>query len=202
MIRFLCLVVVVSAVGACRGATSDQPPMYLFPDMDWQEKVQGQEEFAFFPDGRGNRPPVDGTVARGQLHEDSAYWTGKVQGAYLAPAPIKVDAATLARGQDRFNIYCSPCHDRAGSGHGMVTMRAGGVFNPPDFAGERVRGLSDGQIFDTITNGVRNMPSYKVQIPAQDRWVIVTWLRVLQRSQHGSLDDVPADKRAGIEAAP
>jgi mono/diheme cytochrome c family protein len=195
----------LGGLGACRGAPSDETPLYVFPDMDWQPKVQGQEEFHFsgFGDGRGNRQPVPGTVARGQLHEDEGLYEGKKDGAFLNKAPIEVTEKTIARGEDRFNIYCAPCHDRTGSGQGMVLKRAGvgGFSKPPEFFSDRVRGLSDGQIFDTITHGVRTMPSYAYQIPAQDRWAIITWVRVLGRAGHGTLDDVPADLRGRIEAA-
>ncbi len=192
------------AVGACRGQPSDEPPLYVFPDMDWQPKIQGQEAFPFagWADGRGNRPPVDGTVARGQLHDDDAFYEGKIGGAYVAKAPIEVTDATLARGEERFNIYCSPCHDRVGGGKGMIIQRSRNAFPaPPEFYGDRVRGLSDGEIFNVISHGVRNMPSYAYQIPVQDRWAIITWVRVLGRAGHGTLDDVPADARGRIEAA-
>jgi mono/diheme cytochrome c family protein len=194
-------------LGACRGAPSDEPPLYVFPDMDWQPKIQGQEEFpqdgkTFWADGRGNRQPVPGTVARGHLDEDEGLYQGKKDGAFLAKAPIEVTEKTLARGEERFNIYCAPCHDRTGSGNGMVIQRSANAFpKPPEFFGDRVRGLSDGEIFDTITHGIRNMPGYAYQIPAQDRWAIITWVRVLGRAGHGTLDDVPADARGHIEAA-
>jgi len=198
------LVAIAAALtlGACRGAPSEEPPLYVFPDMDWQPKVQGQEEFKFFSDGRGNRLPVAGTVARGQLHEDEAFYEGKKDGAYLAKAPIEVSEATLAHGEERYNIYCAPCHDRTGGGKGMVIQRGRGAFPPPpELFGDRVRGLSDGEIFNVITHGVRNMPSYAYQVPVADRWAIITWVRVLGRAGHGTLEDVPADRRSGIEAA-
>jgi mono/diheme cytochrome c family protein len=195
------------ALGACRGQPSDKPPLYVFPDMDWQPKIQGQEAARpgmenYFPDGMGNRKPVAGTVARGQLHDDDAFYEGKVDGAFLAKAPIEVTEATLVRGEERYNIYCAPCHDRTGGGKGMVIVRGRGAFPPPpEFFGDRVRGLSDGEIFGVITHGVRNMPSYAYQVPVADRWAIITWVRVLGRAGHGTVDDVPADARNGIEAA-
>jgi mono/diheme cytochrome c family protein len=192
----------VLLLGACRGATSEDPPIYVFPDMDWQEKIQGQEEFGFWPDGRGNRKPVDGTVARGHLNEDDAYFQGKVGEQFVAKAPIEVTDKTIDRGEERYNIYCAPCHDRTGGGKGLIIQRAAGAIPPPpELYGERVRGLSDGEIFGTITHGIRNMPSYAYQIPVEDRWAIVTWVRVLQRSQFGNVSDVPADKQGTIEAA-
>ena len=121
---------------------------------------------------------------------------------FVAKAPIAVTEQTLARGEDRYNIYCAPCHDRTGGGRGMIITRSRNAFPaPPEFYAERVRGLSDGEIFDVITHGVRNMPGYAYQIPVEDRWAIITWVRVLGRAGHGTLDDVPADARGRIEAA-
>jgi mono/diheme cytochrome c family protein len=192
----------LALLGACRGQPSEKPPIYVFPDMDWQQKIQGQEASAFWADGRGNRPPVPGTVARGELRADDALYQGQVDGAFVNKAPIEVTEATIERGHQRYNIYCAPCHDRTGAGKGMVIQRArGSLPAPPELFGDRVRGLSDGEIFNVITHGVRNMPGYAYQIPVEDRWAIVTWVRVLGRSQHGSIDDVPADQRGQIEAA-
>ena len=192
------LIALTLVATGCRGATSEEPPIHLIGDMDWQQKFQPQEATPFFPDGRAMRPLVDGTVAQGQLREDDAYWRGRVDDkTFVARAPVKVDEKVLQRGQERFNIYCSPCHDKAGSGHGMAVQRG---FPPPiDLAGDRVRGLSDGEVFDVITNGVRNMPSYRKQIPVQDRWAIVTWVRVLGHSQHASTNDVPPEMTNRIE---
>ena len=112
--------------------------------------------------------------------------------------PAVVDEVLARRGQQRFDIYCAPCHDRAGSGHGMVVQR--GFPLPIDLASDRARGLSDQQLFDTISHGVRNMPAYAAQIPPADRWAIVVWVRVLQRSQHATLADVPPEQRDRIFA--
>lgn len=182
----------------CRGAPSDQPPIHLIGDMDWQQKLLPQAASPFFADGRAMRPLVDGTVAQGQLREDDAYWRGRLDAkSYIAKAPIAVDDKVLSRGQDRFNIYCSPCHDKTGGGRGTTVQRG---FPPPiDLAGDRVRGLADGEVFEVITNGVRNMPSYRKQIPVADRWAIVTWVRVLGHSQHGSTRDVPPELQNRIE---
>lgn len=191
-----CLSLLVLLAAGCRGQASSDPPVHLFGDMDWQPKFQAEEENPFFEDRRAMRPLVPGTVPVGSLDESESFRTGKDGETFLAVAPVKVDEAVLRRGQDRFNIYCAPCHDQSGSGQGMVVKR--GYPPPIDLSSERARGLPDGEIFDVITNGVRNMPSYRKQIPPQDRWAIVTWVRVLQRSQHGSLDDVPADQRGNI----
>ncbi len=187
-----------SIAAGCRGETSAEPPVHLIGDMDWQPKYQANQASPLFEDGRAMRPLVEGTVAQGQLREDDAMYRGKSGEEYVATVPVPVDEALLQRGQDRYNIYCTPCHDKTGSGHGMIVKR--GYPIPIDLASDRVRGLPDGQIFDVITNGVRNMPSYRKQIPVEDRWAIVTWVRVLERSQHASIDDVPAEQRGKIDS--
>jgi len=173
---------VVLVLAGCRGQVSTQPPRRLFDDMVWQPKLRAESRSSFFADGRGMRPLVDGVVAQGSLD--------------VPAPPAVVDEALARRGQQRFDIYCSPCHDRAGSGHGMVVQR--GFPLPIDLSSDRARGLLDQQIFDTITHGVRNMPSYAAQIPPADRWAIMVWVRVLQRSQHTTVADVPDNERDRI----
>lgn len=201
----LVLALGLSMLAGCRGGKSHDAPLHLQGDMDWQPKAQPQEGSSLFADGRAMRPFVEGTIARGTLSgpdgkpADPAYLTGMRNGKHVARAPITVDRATLDRGRERFNVYCAPCHDATGSGKGMVVQRG---FPPPvDLASDRVREMPDGQIFDTITHGVRNMPAYAAQIPRQDRWAIVAWVRVLERSQHGSIDDVPPAQRGSIQPA-
>jgi mono/diheme cytochrome c family protein len=189
-----------ATLSACRGQPSGDPPFHLVPDMDDQPKFKAQSENEFFADRRAMRPLVDGTIAQGQLHDDDVAWTGKgPDGAFLARAPLTVDEAVLARGEQRFNIFCAPCHDKTGAGQGTVIKR--GYPLPVNLASEHTRGLPDGEIFDIVSNGVRNMPSYRTQIPVADRWAIVTWVRVLQKSQAAKADDVPADKKGAIEPA-
>ncbi|WP_437966391.1 cytochrome c [Sorangium sp. So ce260] len=190
-----CIPLLVVLAG-CRGQASSDPPIHVFGDMDWQPKFQPEEGTRLFPDGRAMRPLVQGTVHQGALDESEAYRTGKDGEAFLAMAPVAVDETVIRRGQDRFNIYCAPCHDQSGSGQGMVVKR--GYPPPIDLASDRARGLPDGEIFHVITNGVRNMPAYRKQIPVKDRWAIVTWVRVLQQSQHGRIDDVPETQRSNI----
>ncbi len=185
------------ALGACRGQPSAEQPIHLVPDMDWQPKFQPGEETPLFEDGRTMRPVVDGTVAQGQLNEDEGFHTGKVGTQFVGKVPLTVDAALLRRGRERFGIYCTPCHDATGAGQGMVVKR--GYPPPISLTSERVLTMPDGNIFATITSGVRNMPGYRKQIPVEDRWAIVAWVRVLGRSQNATLDDVPSDKRATIE---
>ena len=183
---------------SCRGGISEEPPFHLIPDMDDQQKFKAQEENPFFADGRAMRPLVDGTLAQSQYHEDEGPYTGKnPDGSWLARIPTTVDEKLLARGEERFNIYCSPCHDKTGSGGGLVIKH--GYPLPINLAGDHAKGLKDGEVFDIISNGVRNMPGYRTQIPAADRWAILSWVRVLQRSQAAKMDDVPADKKGSIE---
>ncbi len=199
MRRALFIAVAAASIAAgCRGETSADPPIHLIGDMDRQPKYQANQASPLFEDGRAMRPLVEGTVAQGELREDDAMYRGKSGEAYVATVPVPVDEARLLRGQQRFNIHCAPCHDQTGSGHGMVVKR--GYPLPIDLASDRVRGLPDGQIFDVISNGVGNMPSYRKQIPVDDRWAIVTWVRVLGQSQHPTIEDVPREKRDRIDA--
>ena len=196
MKRFLALLMLL---GACRGQPSSQQPFHLVPDMDWQPRFSPEEETELFEDGRTMRPLVDGVVARGTLSADliTGKATGKIGEQWVAKAPIKVDEKILKRGRERFAIFCTPCHDRTGAGKGMVVQR--GYPPPVSLTSERVLTMPDGAIFHSITNGVRNMPAYRKQVPVDDRWAIVAWVRVLGRSQNAKVDDVPSDKRGSIE---
>ena len=183
-------------LAGCRGQESPAPPVHLVGDMDWQPKLQAGEASPAFADGRAMRPSVPGTVARGALAEDDGYHRGKEGDAFVARSPVELDAALVRRGQERFNVFCAPCHDKTGGGEGMVVKR--GYPPPIDLASERVRGMPDGEVFDVITHGVRNMPAYRKQVPVEDRWAIVAWVRVLQRSQRARLRDVPLAERDRI----
>ena len=154
----------------------------------------------FFADGRSERPLIDGTVARGHLNDDVALQTGKgPDGKPADTFPFAVTREVMERGQQRFNIYCTPCHDRTGSGNGMVVRR--GYRQPPSYASDQVRKLSNGFIFDVITNGFGAMPDYAAQIPVHDRWAIVAYIRALQLSQGATIDDVPPEERSKLGAA-
>ncbi len=196
MKRTLSILLLALAAG-CRGQVSEDPPVHLLGVMDWQQKIQPEQASRFFPDGRAMRPLVEGTVAQGELREDDALYRGKEGEGYVARAPIAVDEVVLRRGEERFNVFCTPCHDRAGSGRGMAVRR--GYPPPVDLASERVRTMPDGQIFDVISHGVRNMPSYRKQIPVPDRWAIVTWVRVLGHSPHAAIADVPPEARDPLD---
>ena len=178
--------------GACRQDMHDQPKYKPYRATD------------FFDDHRSAREPVAGTVAQGQLREDAYFETGKVGDAFgdALPFPVVLEEPErtraerlleLSRGQERYEIYCTPCHDRIGTGNGMVVRR--GYRRPPSFHIDRLRQAPLGYLFDVITNGFGAMPDYAAQIPVKDRWAIVAYIRTLQLSQNASVTDVlPSDR--------
>lgn len=197
--------VVVAALSSCaRGCTSSRPPIHLNPNMDVQPRAEPQSGNAFFYDGAEMRAPVEGTVARGELRDSSPFWTGKdADGAFVTANPVAVDDKIRARGQQRFDIYCAACHDKNGDGKGILFER--GKVPTPSFHQDRLRQMPDGQIFDTITNGLGLMPSYKYPIPVADRWAIIVHLRELQErrlARSHSTPSTPAEAPAAAPAAP
>ncbi len=192
------LVIASLAVGlaGCRGAISEEPPIHWQQNMDQQNRYEAQEENDFFDDNRGMRPHVEGTVAYGTLGADDHLHRGIVDGAQAATMPksIELNRELLERGQDRYNIFCAPCHDGAGTGDGIIVQR--GFMKPPSFHEERVRGIPVGGLYDIVTSGVRNMPAYRAQIGLKDRWAVAAYVRALQISRSGSLHQVPADRAA------
>ena len=168
-------------------------------DMHDAPRYEAFEASDTFPDKRASRTPPAGTVARGWLREDEALYTGKVNGQPVDAFPFAIDRAGLQRGQQRFNIYCTPCHGRVGDGQGMVVQR--GLRQAASFHQDRLRQEKPGYFFDVITNGFGAMPDYATQIPVQDRWLIVAYVKALQLSQHASVNDVPADRRAQLDAS-
>jgi mono/diheme cytochrome c family protein len=157
------------------------------------------QQSAFFADGAASRMLVANTVARGQLREDDHLFTGKVNGQPATEFPMPVTADVMARGQERFNVYCSPCHGRTGKGDGMIVQR--GFRAPPSYHEERLRDAPVGYFFDVMTNGFGAMQDYSAQVPVTDRWAIAAYIRALQFSQRASVSDVPADRRAELEQA-
>jgi mono/diheme cytochrome c family protein len=168
-------------------------------DMHNQPKYRGLRPSAFFADGMSARPLVEGTVARGTLQEDEAFFTGKLNKVDVKELPFPIDEKVLDRGQERFNIYCTPCHGRTGAGNGMVVQR--GYRQPPSFHGDRLRQADAGHFFDVMTNGFGAMPDYRVQISPRDRWTIVAYIRALQLSQHATAADVPGGDPAKVPLA-
>ncbi len=183
--------------GCARERVSERPPIHPNPDMDNQPKYKAQSEGGFFEHGAAMRTPVPGTIARGQLRSDNTYYTGRLaDSSFVEQAPVEVNMQLLQRGRERYDIYCSPCHSRVGDGRGIMVNR--GYVPPPTFHSERIRDMRDGQVYDIITNGVRSMPGYRYQVLPGDRWAIVKYLRVLQRSQNATINDVPVELRESV----
>jgi mono/diheme cytochrome c family protein len=179
-----------------RHKTSTSPRIHVVYDMDQQPKYKAQTVNTAFADGRAARRPVEGTVARGELEEDDAYYRGKVGEKWIEEIPVPVDMVTMRRGQERFRIYCTPCHGWSGHGNGPVAEKAGkAALNVADLHTDLVRGREAGHLYNTIANGLGNMASYGAQIPVADRWAIVAYIRALQRSQNARIEDVPAELR-------
>jgi len=173
------------AATACRQDMHDQPKYVRLRASD------------FFADERSGRPAVEGAVARGHLNDDAHFHAGR--GADGKPAgefPFPVTRQVLERGQQRFNVYCTPCHDRLGYGLGMIVRR--GYRRPPSYHIDRLRAAPPGYVFDVITNGFGAMPDYAAQVSPADRWAIVAYIRALQRSQNAAAADIPADALARL----
>ena len=200
--NLLSLLVLALLATGCRGQVSSQPPIHPMQNMDQQVRLDPQEPSTFFADGRGMRAWPEGTVpAVGPQGEDRPCvlaeanpWlcTGKVDGNLVSELPpeIPLNRALLDRGGDRFDIYCAPCHDRAGHADGMVARRG---MTPVTLHSDLVRGKPIGSVYDRITFGGPIMPSYTAQIPVEDRWAITAYVRALQISQHADLALVPGD---------
>jgi mono/diheme cytochrome c family protein len=189
-----------------RHSKSDKPRIHIIQDMDAQPKYKAQRENPIFADGRADREALPGTVAVGHLNEDDHFFQGRANGGWARtfPAQVELSEETMARGKARFGIYCTPCHGQAGLGDGMVHKRAealaqGGWIQPTNMTQDYVRNQAVGELFNTITNGIRNMPSYGSQIPPEDRWAIIMYVRALQKSQAGSVGDVPESERGSLK---
>lgn len=215
-------------IARARTTVSSVPRLSFINDMDHQPKFKAQNTSPLFPDGRGMRPQVPGTIAVGDLQSDTRYFLGVnpdpaadsasaddiVRTSINYPAdespnagappdwvtdfPLDVDSALMRRGQQRYEIFCATCHGLGGDGDGLVTRRAleleqGTWVRPTSLHAEPIREQPNGQLFHTISNGVRRMPGYASQIPVRDRWAIVAWLRALQRTRTATAADVPED---------
>jgi mono/diheme cytochrome c family protein len=187
-------------IARSRATTSARPRIQVIRDMGKQPKLKTQTASPLFADGRAMRPPVPGTVARGELEESTAYRTGRAGDAWITAFPVPVTERLMQRGRERYDIFCAPCHGLAGYGDGPVSKRADalqeGTWTPPSsYHTDLIRGRQVGHLFNTITYGIRTMPAYGSQIPVLDRWAIVLYMRALQRSQDASVNDVPPELR-------
>ncbi len=178
----------LAAVGGCR------------QDMHNQPKYRPLRATGFFADGASARPLVEGTVARGTLQEDQAFFTGKRGNTPVAEMPFAIDEHVLARGEERYTIFCAPCHDATGSGRGMVVQR--GYRQPPSFHDARLRNADAGHFFDVMTSGFGAMPDYRQQLTPRDRWAIVAYIRALQLSQNATKAEIPGGDPATAQPAP
>lgn len=169
-------------------------------DMQDQPKYRPQRPSEFFADGRSERQPLEGTIARGALNEDTAFYDGKdAAGKDIEAFPIAVDKTVILRGQQRYEIYCAPCHGRIGNGLGMIVRR--GFKQPPSYHIDRLRNAPVGHFYDVISNGYGAMLNYSSQVQPRDRWAIVAYVRALQYSENANINDLPAEARAKVPAA-
>jgi hypothetical protein len=223
LVIFLLCTIAILAVFGFRGQTSTGPPLELFPDMVRQMKVRAQAPLNFFADGRGPRLPVAGTVPIGYemptksetLNTSAAaigsyshprpgfsagtdyYNTGKMGDHWGTGIPLEVTRELMERGQQRFNITCAMCHGAAAEGNGITKQY--GLATVVSLQDDRIRKMSEGEIFNTITNGKNTMMAYGPNIIVTDRWAIIAYLRALQRSQHAAIAEVPEDHRAQLD---
>jgi hypothetical protein len=184
----IAVVALSGALVACRQDMHDAP------------RYEPLEASTFFSDGRASRALVANTVPRGHLREDEHLFTGKVGGQLVTEFPMPVTAEVMARGQERFNVFCAPCHSRKGDGTGMIVQR--GFRQPPSYHEERLVNAPVGYFFDVMTNGFGAMQDYSAQVPVADRWAIAAYIRALQLSRRGAVADVPADRRAELDQSP
>jgi len=179
-------VVLLLLLPACRQQMADQP------------RYEPYEESNFFPDGTSARPIPVGTVARGHLNEDTLLYQGRVNGQLATTFPFQITRPVLEQGRERYNIFCSPCHDYVGTGNGMV-VRRGFRRGPPSFHTDHLRNEPPGHYFDVITNGFGGMNDYSTQITPRERWAIVAYIRALQLSQNAPASSLSTDDQRELE---
>ena len=201
LLAFIIAVALVVGIAGSRGKLSRKPPIEVIPDMDRQPKIRPQTPSAFFADGRSSRLPVEGTVARGSAFLDAPINTGLVTGTtnFVANNPIKVTPELMARGQNRYQIYCAPCHSPLGDGNGIT--KGFGMAVVANLHDPRIVGLSDGELFYVITHGRNLMGPYRSQIEIEDRWAIVAYVRALQLSALGTQEDLAPGATGGQRTA-
>ena len=183
--RALAVVLVSLALAGCRQDMHDAP------------RYEPLEASTFFANGQASRMLVANTVPRGLLRADTHLNEGRVDGQLATTFPMAITPGVMQRGQERFNVFCSPCHGGTGSGNGMVVQR--GFRAPPSYHEDRLRNAQVGYFFDVMTNGFGAMQDYASQVPVADRWAIAAYIRALQLSQRATLADVPADRRAELD---
>jgi cytochrome c553 len=186
--RSLAVIGMSLALVACRQDMHDAP------------RYDALEASTFFADGRSARMLPANTVARGTLRQDEHLYEGKIDGQLTDTFPMPVTAEMMARGRERFNVFCAPCHGRTGQGNGMIVQR--GFRAPTSYHEERLRDAPVGYFFDVMTHGFGAMLDYASQVPVADRWAIAAYIRALQFSQRATVDDVPPERRPDLDATP
>lgn len=200
--NLLLLLIFTVLVSGCRGQRSEKPPVHLNPNMDYQAKYNAQYMSRDLPEGTlpwGDKDSLSNRDKRDdKLKSNTQYYFGKnADGSWVKKVPVEVTADLINRGQERYNIYCSVCHDKAGTGKGLVIEK--GFAPAPNFSEQRVLDMKDGYLFDVISHGVRNMPAYGKQIPESDRWAIVTYVRALQKIKSTQYSDAKEYIRSEVK---
>jgi mono/diheme cytochrome c family protein len=195
---FALAVASVILIAGRQGDKSLKPPLEIIPDMDRQPKLRPQAGNLFFADGKSSQLKVEGTIARGSHYEDSPANTGKLTGTtnWVEFIPVAVTSQLMARGHERYDINCAPCHGKTGDGKGITTKY--NMVAVANFHDARLITMTDGEIFNTITHGKNLMGGYGANIDIEDRWAIIAYLRALQRSRLATIDDVPAPARTSL----
>ena len=208
-LAFALVVLGVFTIAGFRGDHFQKPPFEIFPDMNYQDKVKDQQPSVFFADGAASRPPVPGTVAE-EMPGKNDYWaTGKwdpthwgtgipVHDSIDGGRPLQVDDANMARGRERYMVSCEACHGAAGDGKGITSKY--GLVGAANYHSDMYRKMSDGEIFNTISNGKGQMLGYGYNVTIDDRWRIIMYLRALQRSQYATVDDATPEEQAALQA--
>ncbi len=188
-------VLAVMLIAGKRGDITREPPVEVFPDMDRQPKLRPQARYAFFEDSRSSRLPVPGTIARGEPYQSSPENTGRVPGTtnFVEIIPLPLAEKLMLRGQERYQIFCTPCHGAQADGNGVT--KKFGMTVIANLHDPRIVSMPDGEIFNTITYGKVLMGPYGGQIAIEDRWAIVAYVRALQRARLGTVGEVPEAER-------
>lgn len=183
--HIIALLLVSAVMMSCRGQKTEKPPVRTHFNMNFQDRFNAQEENSFFENGMAMRMPVEGTVARGNLKNDSEFFEGTDENdEYIDENPVELSESFLYRGKERYEVFCTPCHGGIGDGRGIIMTGEYGYVPAPSFHTESSRNMPEGEFYSAITNGIRTMPSYASQIKVEDRWAIIAYIRALQESQN------------------